>query len=116
MRLGASAHAFVALLHLVLPGVHAPSCFSCLTCLTPILNPQVEATLKKASKLRRALATNLLAAAAAYVQARRVVEGVDLQYALQVGWLGAVLVPLPCCLRTGLGLPHGCGLESRLLD
>lgn len=46
---------------------------------------QVEATLKKASKLRRALATNLLAAAAAYAQARRVVEGVDLKYALQVG-------------------------------
>ena len=51
---------------------------------------QVEATLKKASGLRRALTTNLLAAAAAYVQARRVVQGVDLQYAIQVGSLGVL--------------------------
>lgn len=34
--------------------------------------------------MRRALATSLLAAAGAYVQARRVVEGMDLQYAIQV--------------------------------
>lgn len=41
------------------------------------------ATLKSASAVRRALATGLLAAAVAYVRARRVVEGLALEYARQ---------------------------------
>lgn len=44
---------------------------------------QVMSTLRKASALRRALATSLLAAAAAYVRAQRVVEGLALQFARQ---------------------------------
>ena len=65
----------------------------------------MEATLKKASGLRRALATNLLAAAAAYVQARRVVQGLDLQYAIEVGRFGrAAVVSAP-----GSVLQHGSG-------
>lgn len=49
------------------------------------------ATLKKASAVRRALATGLLAAAAAYVSARRVVEGTALRYAVAPRPLTALL-------------------------
>lgn len=44
---------------------------------------QIQATLKKGSAAKRALAAGLLAASAAFVRARRVVEGVALQYAIQ---------------------------------
>lgn len=46
------------------------------------LHGRVLATLRKASALRRALATALLAAAVGFVRARRVTAGVALQHAL----------------------------------
>ncbi|PRW33092.1 long-chain-fatty-acid-- ligase [Chlorella sorokiniana] len=70
---------------------HPPDYFVCVPLVLDALHSKVEATLKKASGLRRALATNLLAAAAAYVQARRVVQGLDLKYALQPRPVGALL-------------------------
>ncbi len=42
---------------------------------------QVQAQIKKGSAVKRALARLFFAAGAAYVRARRVVEGVALQYA-----------------------------------
>lgn len=48
--------------------------------------------------MRRGLALGLLAAAGAYVRAQRVVQGVSLQFALEVGWLGReVCVEYFCC-------------------
>jgi hypothetical protein len=55
---------------------------------------QVMATLKKASAVRRGLALGLLGAAVAYVRARRVVEGVDLRYAVEVSISCAILASL----------------------
>ena len=76
---------------------------ACVLTLQSRMPAQVEATLKKASAVRRTLALGLLAAAAAYVWARRVVDGVALQYAVQPrpllalvqAWLAlAALTPL----------------------
>jgi long-chain acyl-CoA synthetase len=81
-------------------------------------------TLKKASSARRALALGLLGAAAAYVRARRVADGLDLRFASQprpllalvAAWLrAALLAPLhwlcqrlvAAKVRSALGI-RGC--------
>ncbi|KAI3431692.1 hypothetical protein D9Q98_004738 [Chlorella vulgaris] len=82
---------------------YPPDYFVCVPLVLDTLHGRVLQTLKKASSLRRTLATSLLAASAAFVRARRVVEGVDLRYAVQprpltalvAAWLQMrLLVPL----------------------
>lgn len=103
---------------------HPPDYFVCVPLVLDTLHGKVMATLKKSSAVRRALALGLLAAAAAYVRARRVVEGLDLQYAVQarpasalaLAWLKMrLLAPLhwlcqrlvAAKVRTALGI-RGC--------
>lgn len=69
----------------------------------PIPDAQVQQTLKRGSALKRALAGFFLAVSGAYVRARRTVQGLSLEYAVQprpmlaclwAAVVAAVLAPL----------------------
>ncbi|PSC68813.1 putative acyl-activating enzyme chloroplastic [Micractinium conductrix] len=104
--------------------VFPPDYFVCVPLVLDTLHGRVLQTLKKASAVRRALATGLLAAAGAHMRARRVVEGTSLDWAtvprplaaLAEAWLAArLLAPLnwlfqrlvAAKVRTALGI-RGC--------
>jgi hypothetical protein len=77
------------------------------------------AQIKRGSAVKKALATFFLSASTAYIRAKRIIDGIALQYAVQprpalaLAWAmltAAFLYPLHRCARAGgwgLALPSG---------
>ena len=85
---------------------YPPHFFVCVPLVLDTLHSRVMQTLKRGSQVKRRLATFLLAVSGAFVRARRVVQGVALQYARSprpaLAWLwaaatAALLWPLHRC-------------------
>ena len=96
----------------VLPGDIPPSWCMRARSLLVCCGRQVRATIKAGSRTKRAVAGVLLNASLTHVRARRVADGLDLQYARRAPPAAAVMWAV---LVAAASFPlHRCGLENRL--